>query len=157
MAALTPRSSDPAPLVDLTKVRRIYLLGIGGTGMGSFAGLLKSAGYEVAGSDEALYPPMSDMLERWGIRALKGYAGENLNQPFGGPPDLVVVGNVIRRVNPEAEALRQSSLPYLSFPQALGEIFLASRESIVIAGTHGKTTTSALTAHLLTHAGKDPS
>ncbi len=160
MAALTPRSTDPAPLVDLALVHRVYLLGIGGTGMGSFAGLLKSAGYEVAGSDEALYPPMSDMLERWGIRALKGYAADNLTRPFpssGGPPDLVVVGNVIRRVNPEAEALRASGLPYLSFPQALGEIFLATRQSIVIAGTHGKTTTSALTTHLLAHAGKDPS
>jgi UDP-N-acetylmuramate: L-alanyl-gamma-D-glutamyl-meso-diaminopimelate ligase len=154
---IRPQSTDPAPEVDLEKVRRIYLLGIGGTGMGAFAGLLKQAGYQVAGSDEALYPPMSEMLERWNIQALRGYDTDHLRQPFGGDPDLVVVGNVIRRVNPEAEALRRSGLPYLSFPQALGELFLASRESVVIAGTHGKTTTSALVAHLLTHAGRDPS
>ena len=79
MALVTPLSSDPAPKVDLEKVKRIYLLGIGGTGMGSFAGLLKSAGYRVAGSDEALYPPMSDMLERWGIHALRGYDAAHLN------------------------------------------------------------------------------
>ena len=152
-----PQSTDPAPAVDLGKVHRIYLLGIGGTGMGAFAGLLKQAGYEVAGSDEALYPPMSEMLERWNIQALRGYEAGHLRQPFNADPDLVVVGNVIRRLNPEAETLRQSGIPYLSFPQALGEIFLASRESIVIAGTHGKTTTSALVAHLLTQAGRDPS
>jgi UDP-N-acetylmuramate: L-alanyl-gamma-D-glutamyl-meso-diaminopimelate ligase len=152
-----PQSIDPAPAVDLGKVHRIYLLGIGGTGMGAFAGLLKQAGYEVAGSDEALYPPMSEMLERWNIQALRGYEAGHLRQPFNADPDLVVVGNVIRRLNPEAETLRQSGIPYLSFPQALGEIFLASRESIVIAGTHGKTTTSALVAHLLTQAGRDPS
>lgn len=154
---ITPHSTDPAPTFDLAAVRRIYLMGIGGTGMGSFAGLLKSAGYQVTGSDEALYPPMSDMLDRWGIRALEGYAPAHLTTAFGGPPDLVVVGNVIRRVNPEAEALRHSGLPYLSFPQALGEIFLATREPVVVAGTHGKTTTSALAAHLFTHAGRDPS
>ncbi len=156
-AMIQPQSTDPAPAVDLAKVHRIYLLGIGGTGMGAFAGLLKQAGYEVAGSDEALYPPMSEMLERWHIQALRGYDAQHLRQPFNGDPDLVVVGNVIRRLNPEADALRQSGIPYLSFPQALGEIFLAARESIVIAGTHGKTTTSALVAHLLTQAGRDPS
>jgi len=152
-----PQSTDPAPLVDLDRVRRIYLLGIGGTGMGSFAGLLKSAGYEVAGSDEALYPPMSEMLERWGIQALRGYDASHLRAPFQGDPDLVVVGNVIRRANPEAEELRRSGIPYLSFPQALGEIFLANRESVVVTGTHGKTTTSALVTHLLVQAGRDPS
>ena len=154
---IQPQSTDPAPPVDLEKVRRVYLLGIGGTGMGAFAGLLQHAGYEVAGSDEALYPPMSDMLDRWKIRALRGYDAKHLREPFGGDPDLVIVGNVIRRLNPEAEALRSSGIPYLSFPQALGEIFLASRESIVVTGTHGKTTTSALVTHLLTQAGRDPS
>jgi UDP-N-acetylmuramate: L-alanyl-gamma-D-glutamyl-meso-diaminopimelate ligase len=149
-----PVSTDPAPDVDLGRVRRIHLMGIGGTGMGAFAGLLKKAGYEVTGSDEAIYPPMSEMLAAWGIPAMQGYRPENL---AAAKPDLVIVGNVIRRVNPEAEALRASGLPYLSFPQALGEIFLAKHQPVVIAGTHGKTTTSALTAHLLASAGRDPS
>ncbi len=149
-----PVSTDPAPDVDLDRVRRIHLMGIGGTGMGAFAGLLKKAGYDVTGSDEAIYPPMSEMLAAWGIPALQGYRPENLATA---KPDLVIVGNVIRRVNPEATALRESGLPYLSFPQALGEIFLAKQQPVVIAGTHGKTTTSALVAHLLTSAGRDPS
>jgi UDP-N-acetylmuramate: L-alanyl-gamma-D-glutamyl-meso-diaminopimelate ligase len=149
-----PTSTDPAPDVDLDRVRRIHLMGIGGTGMGAFAGLLKKAGYEVGGSDEAIYPPMSEMLAAWGIPAITGYRPENL---AAAKPDLVIVGNVIRRVNPEAAALRESGRPYLSFPQALGEIFLEKHQPVVIAGTHGKTTTSALVAHLLTSAGRDPS
>ncbi len=136
------------------KVRRIHLLGVGGTGMGSFAGLLKAAGYEVTGSDQQVYPPMSQMLEAWGIQVLSPYSPANLEKAR---PDLVIVGNVIRRENPEAEAVREQKLPQISFPAALDELFLRQRHSVVVAGTHGKTTTSALMAHVLVAAGRDPS
>jgi UDP-N-acetylmuramate: L-alanyl-gamma-D-glutamyl-meso-diaminopimelate ligase len=135
-------------------VRRIHLVGVGGTGMGSFAGLLKAAGYEVTGSDQNVYPPMSDMLARWGVETMSPYAPENLDRAR---PDLVIIGNVIRRVNPEATAVRERGLPQMSFPAALGSLLLDTRHSIVVAGTHGKTTTSALLAHVLVHAGTDPS
>ncbi len=140
--------------VDPKQVRRIHLVGVAGTGMGSFAGMLKAAGYEVTGSDENVYPPMSDMLKAWGIEALTPYAPGNLDRA---KPDLVIIGNVIRRVNPEATEVRARGLPQMSFPAALGSLFLKSRHSIVVAGTHGKTTTSSLMAHVLTAAGKDPS
>jgi UDP-N-acetylmuramate: L-alanyl-gamma-D-glutamyl-meso-diaminopimelate ligase len=135
-------------------VRRIHLVGVAGTGMGSFAGMLKAAGYEVTGSDENVYPPMSDMLRTWGIQALTPYRPENLEVAR---PDLVIIGNVIRRVNPEATAVRERRIPSMSFPAALGALFLDRAHSIVVAGTHGKTTTSSLMAHVLVEAGRDPS
>ncbi len=122
--------------------------------MGSFAGLLKAAGYEVTGSDQQVYPPMSEMLATWGIQVLSPYSPANLEKTR---PDLVIVGNVIRRENPEAEAVRQQNLPQMSFPAALETLFLEQRHSVVVAGTHGKTTTSALIAHVLVAAGRDPS
>lgn len=140
--------------VDFSRIRRIHLVGVGGTGMGSFAGMLKAAGFEVSGSDENLYPPMSDMLRTWGIQAMTPYRPENLD---AARPDLVIIGNVIRRVNPEATAVRERRLPQMSFPAALGELFLKPRHSIVVAGTHGKTTTSSLMGHVLVSAGRDPS
>jgi UDP-N-acetylmuramate: L-alanyl-gamma-D-glutamyl-meso-diaminopimelate ligase len=139
---------------DVTGVKRIHLIGVGGTGMGSFAGMLKAAGYEVSGSDENVYPPMSDMLKKWGIATLTPYAAQNISVAR---PDLVIVGNAIRRVNVEATVLRESQLPHMSFPAALGQFFLKSRHSIVVAGTHGKTTTASLMGHVLTSAGRDPS
>jgi len=135
-------------------VRRIHLVGVAGTGMGSFAGMLKAAGYDVTGSDENVYPPMSDMLRAWGIQALTPYKPENLDVAR---PDLVIIGNVIRRVNPEASAVRERRLPQMSFPAALGSLFLEHAHSIVVAGTHGKTTTSSIMAHVLVEAGRDPS
>src|SRR5574341_141291 len=122
--------------------------------MGSFAGMLKAAGYEVTGSDENVYPPMSTQLERWGIGVMTPYAGQNLDRAR---PDLVVVGTVVRAVNPEAAAMRERGLPHVSFPQALGERFIAPRHGVVVAGTHGKTTTAAMFGALLHHAGRDPS
>src|SRR5215510_383566 len=143
-------------LTDLVpqSVRRIHLVGIAGTGMGSFAGILKQAGYQVTGSDEQVYPPMSEMLRAWDIRVLTPYSAANLDLAR---PDLVIVGNVIRRVNPEATEVRALGLPQMSFPAALGALFLESRHSVVVVGTHGKTTTSALMGHLLASAGMDPS
>ena len=140
--------------VEPASVKRIHVLGVAGTGMGSFAGLLQAAGYSVTGSDENVYPPMSDMLKQWGIAAMTPYRPENLD---AAKADLVIVGNVIRRVNPEATAMRERGLPHMSFPAALGDLFLASRHPVVVAGTHGKTTTSALASHVLVSAGRDPS
>jgi len=134
--------------------RRIHLVGVAGTGMGSFAGMLKAAGYEVTGSDENVYPPMSDMLKAWGIPVLTPYRPENLD---AARPDLVIIGNVIRRVNPEATEVRTRGVRQMSFPAALGSLFLKQSHSVVVAGTHGKTTTSAIMAHVLVEAGQDPS
>src|SRR5947209_1257330 len=133
---------------------RIYLLGIAGTGMGSFAGLLRKAGHEVSGSDENVYPPMSDKLRDWGIRYFTPYSADNLKKS---DIDLAVVGNVIRADNVEAKAVRRQGIPHLSFPEALNELFLTTRHSVVVAGTHGKTTTTSLLAQVLSHAGADPS
>ncbi len=134
-------------------VTRIHLVGVAGTGMGAFAGMLKAAGYTVTGSDENVYPPMSDMLREWGIDVYTPYAPENIERAR---PDLVITGNVIRRVNPEATAVRSRGLPQMSFPAAFGALIAAERHSVVIAGTHGKTTTSALMGHVLAEAGLDP-
>ncbi len=127
-------------------------MGICGTGMGSFAGLLQKAGHRVRGSDENVYPPMSDRLRSWGIPILEGYRPENLDPA----PDLVIIGNVIKKTNPEAQAVFDRRLPYTSFPKALGDFFLAKKHSIVASGTHGKTTTASLIAWILTNAGLDP-
>jgi len=135
-------------------IRRIHLVGVAGTGMGSFAGMLKTAGYEVTGSDENVYPPMSDMLAAWGVQVMTPYSPANLD---AARPDLVIIGNVIRRVNPEATAVRERGIPQMSFPAAFGSLVLAEKHSVVVVGTHGKTTTSALMAHVLVDAGTDPS
>ncbi|MEW5918684.1 MAG: Mur ligase family protein [Gemmatimonadota bacterium] len=139
--------------VEPNKVRRIHLVGVAGTGMGAFAGMLKSLGYVVTGSDENVYPPMSDMLREWGIDVFTPYSPPNIDRAR---PDLVIIGNVIRRVNVEAEAVRERRIPQMSFPAAFGSLVVGDRHSVVIVGTHGKTTTSALMAHVLAHAGRDP-
>src|SRR3954467_13788261 len=140
--------------VDPASIKRIHLVGVAGTGMGSFAGMLKAKGYDVTGSDENVYPPMSDMLESWGVTAMSPYSPVNI---FEARPDLVIIGNVIRRVNVEATAVRERGIPQMSFPAAFGSLVLAGKHSVVVAGTHGKTTTSALMAHVLVSAGTDPS
>ena len=134
-------------------IRRIHLVGVAGTGMGSFAGMLKAAGYDVTGSDESVYPPMSDMLAAWGVEVMTPYAPANIDVAR---PDLVIIGNVIRRVNVEASEVRARGIPQMSFPAAFGSLVLAGKHSVVVAGTHGKTTTSALMAHVLVDAGTDP-
>src|SRR2546423_1944098 len=111
-------------------VRRVHLVGVAGTGMGAFAGMLKAAGYAVTGSDENVYPPMSDMLRDWGIAVFTPYAPENLDRAR---PDLVIIGNVIRRVNPEATAGRERGLKQMSFPAAVGSLVLADKHSVLIA------------------------
>jgi UDP-N-acetylmuramate: L-alanyl-gamma-D-glutamyl-meso-diaminopimelate ligase len=131
---------------------RVHLIAICGVGMASLAGLLNSLGYRVTGSDHNVYPPMSTYLEKIGIPILSGYHEQHL-QPR---PDLVVIGNAVSRSNPEAAAVLSEGIPYISFPQALGRFLIGSRTSLVVTGTHGKTTTSALAAWVLTRAGLEP-
>ena len=130
----------------------VHLIGIGGTGMASLAGLLHDAGCRVTGSDGPLYPPSSIQLAAMGIDVFEGYAAAHLDVP----PDLVVIGNAVRRGNPEVEEVLDRRLPFTSMAAALEHRFLASRHAIVVAGTHGKTTTTAMLACVLDHAGRDP-
>jgi len=131
----------------------IHLMGICGVGMSSLAGMLKEKGYTITGSDHNIYPPISTFLKNLSIPVKKGYSPSNLH-PL---PDLVIVGNVITRNNPESEELLKLNLPYLSMPQALKKFAMEGKKSIVIVGTHGKTTVSALTGWILEKAGLDPS
>jgi UDP-N-acetylmuramate: L-alanyl-gamma-D-glutamyl-meso-diaminopimelate ligase len=133
--------------------RRVHLIAICGVAMSALGGMLKQRGYEVSGSDENVYPPISTLLERLGISIRQGFRAENLADR----PDLVVVGNKVSRTNPEVEALLASGLPYVSLPQALAELFIAEHRSVVVAGTHGKTTSTAMLAWVLQVAGHDPS
>ena len=121
--------------------------------MASLAGILKHEGYIVTGSDQNVYPPMSRSLEELSIPVLEEYRAENLHPA----PDLVIVGNVITKLNPEAAELSRLGIPYLSLPQALRAFAMAGKKSIVICGTHGKTTTTALISWVLENAGLDPS
>ncbi len=131
---------------------RIHMMAVGGTGMGALAGLLKAQGHEVSGCDTALYPPMSDYLVRYGIKSAQGFAPGHLSPP----PDLVVIGNAVHKDNPEAVACIENGVPYLSMAEAIGRFAIGRRESLVVAGTHGKTTTTALCGHLMKEAGLDP-
>jgi UDP-N-acetylmuramate: L-alanyl-gamma-D-glutamyl-meso-diaminopimelate ligase len=146
-----------ALLPELNKVpartRRIHLMGIAGTAMASLAGMLKQQGYSVSGSDQNIYPPMSHFLEQLSIPVIGGYKPENLHPA----PDLVVVGNVITKLNPEAIELARLRIAYISFPQALQLFAMKGKKSIVVAGTHGKTTTSSIVSWILEQGGFDPS
>lgn len=131
----------------------VHIMGIGGTAMAALAGMLVDAGHTVTGSDgNVIYPPMSDYLAQLGIAPMVGYKAENIAHN----PDLVVVGNVVRAVYEEAEAVQQGDRPYMSFPALLGARFLADTRNIVVAGTHGKTTTTTIIAWLLESAGRRP-
>jgi UDP-N-acetylmuramate: L-alanyl-gamma-D-glutamyl-meso-diaminopimelate ligase len=131
----------------------IHLIGICGTAMATLAAMLKQKGLSVRGSDQDVYPPMSDFLAAEGIPTLAGYRPEHISADL----DMVVVGNAISRGNPELEEVLDRKIRYCSLPEAIREHFLWGARSVVIAGTHGKTTTTALTGWLLTHGGADPS
>jgi UDP-N-acetylmuramate: L-alanyl-gamma-D-glutamyl-meso-diaminopimelate ligase len=133
--------------------RHYHLIGIGGTAMGSLAGLLKAAGHTVTGSDENVYPPMSTQLQELGIPYREGYSHENLEPR----PDVVVVGNAISRGNPELEAVLSRKLYYTSAAAVIKEEFIRGRHSLAVAGTHGKTTTTSILAWVLESAGLNPS
>ena len=137
----------------MSEQQHIHLIGICGTAMASLAGLLKQRGFKVTGSDAAAYPPMSDFLASINIPLAQPYAEANLKPR----PDLVVVGNAISRGNPELEYLLDERMPFRSLPDVLHEFFLRTREPIVVAGTHGKTTTTSMLAWIFQSAGKDPS
>ncbi|KZC34626.1 MULTISPECIES: UDP-N-acetylmuramate:L-alanyl-gamma-D-glutamyl-meso-diaminopimelate ligase [Rhodanobacter] len=131
---------------------RLHILGICGTFMGGVAALARELGHAVEGSDANVYPPMSTQLEALGIGLMSGYTARHL-QPA---PDLVVVGNAMSRGNPAVEYMLDARLRYISGPQWLGETVLADRDVLAVAGTHGKTTTTSLLAHLLESAGMAP-
>src|SRR5437764_8389927 len=129
--------------------KHIHLIGICGTAMASLAGLLQLRGHHVTGSDKAAYPPMSDQLRDLGIPVLEPYAASNLDAK----PDLVVVGNALSRGNPEIERVLDERIPFTSMAALLKEEFLTGRESLVVAGTHGKTTTTSMLAWSYEAAG----
>lgn len=133
-------------------LEHIHLLGIGGAAMAPVAGMLKERGYTVTGSDLNVYPPASTLLSSLAIRWKEGFCLENLS-PM---PDLIVVGNAISRGNPELEAALDARIPYWSLPQTLEELFLPGHVSMVVAGTHGKTTTTAMLAWIFHVAGRHP-
>jgi UDP-N-acetylmuramate: L-alanyl-gamma-D-glutamyl-meso-diaminopimelate ligase len=133
--------------------KNIHFIGICGTAMGTLAAMLKRKGFDVRGSDQDVYPPMSDFLSAELIPTFAGYDAGHITSDL----DLVVVGNAISRGNPELEEVLDRKIRYCSLPEAIREHFLWGARSIVIAGTHGKTTTAALTGWLLTHGGADPS
>ncbi len=132
--------------------RVIHLSAVCGTGMGALAGMLKDSGYEVRGSDANVYPPMSTFLEKKGIPVAQGFSAKNLDPA----PDLVVIGNALSKDNPESVAVRDLKLPFVSFPQALNAFFASRKSPLLVTGTHGKTTTSALLSWVLFSAGLEP-
>ncbi len=143
-------SSDPNHIPE--NIKRIYLIAVCGTGMGALACLLKDLGFKVTGSDQQVYPPISLLLEDKGIPVLEGFDPKHINPDY----DLVVVGNAVRKDNPEAVRMRELNLPFCSMPQAINHFAGVGKKSLVIAGTHGKTTTSALLAWILFSSGLDP-
>src|SRR5437773_1900558 len=134
--------------------QKIYLIGICGTAMASLAGMLREKGHPVCGSDSDVYPPMSDFLDRLGIPVFKGYSAENIEKA---KPELVVIGNALSRGNVEIEYVLDSSIRYQSMAETVKELFIRGKNSIVVAGTHGKTTTTAMLAWVLEVAGRQPS
>src|SRR6476660_9114101 len=137
----------------MSKAKHIHLIGICGTAMASLAGMLKERGYRVTGSDAAAYPPMSDFLHALDIPVAQPFAVENLKPT----PDLVVIGNAMSRGNVELEHVLDQRIPFCSMPQLLHDEFLQDKEVLVVAGTHGKTTTTSMLSWIFHSAGLDPS
>jgi len=133
-------------------VKTIHLIAICGTGMGALACMLKELGYTITGSDQKVYPPMSDFLVQKGIGVIDEFRAENVS--YG--PDLVVIGNAVTKHNPEVVRALEMGLNYCSMPQALNRFVAANKKILLVSGTHGKTTTAAILAWLLFKAGCDP-
>jgi len=136
-----------------TDVRKIHLIAVCGTGMGALACMLKNRGYQITGSDHRIYPPMSDFLVDQGIHIMDGFNAAHVSDGI----DLVVVGNAVTRENPEVKKMRKMGIPFCSMPQALNHFIAHDKKTLVICGTHGKTTTSSILAWVLYQAGLDPS
>jgi UDP-N-acetylmuramate: L-alanyl-gamma-D-glutamyl-meso-diaminopimelate ligase len=136
----------------MTESKHIHVIGIGGSAMAPLAGMLRERGYRVTGSESGVYPPASTLLESLGISFFHSFDAAHL-QPA---PDMVVVGNIIARGNPELEEVLDRKIPYRSLPEILEEIFLPGHHSIVVSGTHGKTTTTAMLAWIFETAGRKP-
>src|SRR5881227_1034527 len=132
--------------------QKFHFIGICGTAMGSVAAALQERGFKVSGSDENVYPPMSIFLEEHGIKLHQGYAKENIPADA----DVVVIGNAMKRGNPEVEAVLNRKLFYLSLPEVLKNYFLRGKQNLVVTGTHGKTTTTSLLTWILQKAGRKP-
>jgi UDP-N-acetylmuramate: L-alanyl-gamma-D-glutamyl-meso-diaminopimelate ligase len=135
------------------QIKSIHFTGIGGTAMASVAAAMRDKGFAVTGSDHNVYPPMSTFLAAKNIEVMPGYGESNLRAK----PDLVVIGNAISRGNPEAEFVLDQKLRYCSLPELLREFFIRGKRSLVVAGTHGKTTTTSLLAWVFEHNGLNPS
>jgi UDP-N-acetylmuramate: L-alanyl-gamma-D-glutamyl-meso-diaminopimelate ligase len=135
------------------EIKSVHFVGIGGTAMASVAVAMKEKGFKVTGSDQSVYPPMSTFLSERGIDVMNGYAEKNLDHR----PDLVVIGNAISRGNPEAEMTLEKKLRYCSLPELLKEFFIRGKRSLVVTGTHGKTTTTSLLTWVFESAGLRPS
>lgn len=152
---LTQSAADSAARIARipAQVCHIHLLGIAGSAMAAVAGMLAARGLRVTGSDSQLYEPAASQLARLKIEVAQPYSGSNLRPA----PDLAVIGNVVTRANPEVQALLASPIPYVSMPEALHHFFLRERRVLMVAGTHGKTTSTAMMAHVLEAAGRDPS
>src|SRR5213592_4049698 len=132
--------------------KRFHFLGICGTAMGSVAAALRERGFQVSGSDENVYPPMSTFLEKEGVALKKSYRAENIPADA----DVVVIGNAMKRGNLEVEAVLNRKLFYLSLPEVLKNYFLRGKQNLVVTGTHGKTTTTSLLTWILQKAGRKP-
>ncbi len=137
----------------MNSTKHIHLIGICGTAMASLAGMLRERGFRVTGSDTAVYPPMSDFLAGLGIPVAQPYAEKNLEPR----PDLVIIGNAISRGNPELEQVLDERIPFQSMPQILYDEFLRGHQTVVVAGTHGKTTTTSMLAWIFHATGRRPS
>jgi UDP-N-acetylmuramate: L-alanyl-gamma-D-glutamyl-meso-diaminopimelate ligase len=140
-------------MLDRAHLKHLHFLGIAGTGMGTVAAMFREIGLQVTGSDQAVYPPMSDFLRERGIVFHEGYAEKNLSPK----PDLAIVGNALSRGNPELEAVLTHRIPFVSLPELLRGWFLYRSRNLVVTGTHGKTTTSTMLAFLLEKGGLQPS
>jgi len=143
-------------LPQLHHLKHVHIVGVCGMLMGAFASFLKRRGIEVSGSDQNVYPPMSDLLHEAGVKLFSKYDSANLSVYGPEKIDLVVIGNVARSDNPEAREAIDKGYCYSSLPEAMETLMLQQTQNIVIAGTHGKTTTSALVSHILNYAGLDP-
>ena len=136
----------------MSDTKHIHVIGIGGSAMAPLAGMLREHGYRVTGSDSGVYPPASTLLEKLGISFFHTFDVSHLDPA----PDLVIIGNIIARGNPELEEVLDRKIPYRSMPEILEEVFLPEHHSIVVSGTHGKTTTTAMLAWIFHTAGKKP-